>query len=66
MYITAYSRFALLCNDVSHWLGASLESAPYIYGQDLEFQIVLVYLWVYGYPISERVAVTWLNGKVPM
>ena len=36
-YCRAYSRFApsqwetaLLCNDVSHWLGASLESALYL------------------------------------
>ena len=43
--ISADSRFApsqwetvLLCNDVSHWLGASLESAPQYYNQCIWFQ----------------------------
>ena len=41
----AHSRFApsqwetvLLCNDVSHWLGASLESAQYLCRQEVPVQ----------------------------
>ena len=54
IYIRVDSRFApsqwempLLCNDISHWLGASLESALYI----IEFVIIMLNItWWYSRP----------------